>query len=211
MTTEANAAAPAATTQDTGVAAAPADNTTSAPAADASTSAPAPAEPVVPAEAPTATEKPAAPAPKAPEKYDFQGKDIASNVLEKFEGIAKELDMTQEQAAKFIDTVAPEIEAAQKARHESQVASWLESAKTDKEFGGEKLNENLAIAKKAIDAIGSPALVKLLDDTGLGNHPEIIRAFVKAGKQISSSNFVPSGQGNSQANNPGAKLYPDMK
>jgi hypothetical protein len=73
----------------------------------------------------------------------------------------------------------------------------LTSSKTDQEFGGEKLSENLSVAKKALDAFGTPELRKLLDDSGLGNHPEVIRMMYRAGKAISEDRFVggsPGGQ-----------------
>jgi hypothetical protein len=36
-------------------------------------------------------------------------------------------------------------------------------------------------------------LTELLDSTGFGNHPEVIRAFFRAGKQISEGKFIASG------------------
>ena len=63
----------------------------------------------------------------------------------------------------------------------------------DKEFGGDKLNENLALASKAMDAFATPELKQVLDQTGLGNHPELIRAFVRVGRQISEDRLVPGG------------------
>lgn len=188
-------------------------STAAAPVADpavSSPSAPAPAA-TVPAAAPTSTE---APQSTAPEKYDFasaEGK-VQPAVLAKFEGVARELGMSQEAAMKLIDTVAPEMQAAVKANHDATVSQWLESAKADKEFGGEKLGENLAIAKKALETFGSPELTKMLDDTGLGNHPELIRAFYRAGQKISSGTFVPSGGSTvSGKTSAASKLYPNMK
>ena len=66
-----------------------------------------------------------------------------------------------------------------------------ESARADKEFGGEKLDENLAIAKTALDKFATPEFTKLLNDTGLGNHPEVLRVFVRAGKAISPDSVIP--------------------
>ncbi|MDY7579358.1 protease [Herbaspirillum sp. RTI4] len=209
MTTE-TTAAPAGNTPSTEAVAAPATAIAAATPADATPAAPAA---IVPAEAPTASEEPQAPAPKAPEKYDFKTVDgkVDTSVLTKFESVARELDLTQDQAAKLIDTLAPQVAQAQKARQDAQVSAWADAAKADKEIGGDKLNENLAIAKKALDTFGTPELTKMLNDSGMGNHPEIIRAFLRAGQKISPGNFVPSGQGTSQTSNASSKLYPSMK
>jgi Spy/CpxP family protein refolding chaperone len=211
VTTETTtAAAPSGTPTSTDSAAT--TTASAAPAADATTTTAAPAA-VVAAAAPTTTEAPATPQVKAPAAYDFKTADgkVDSSVLSKFEGLARELDLTQEQAAKMIDQIAPEMSKAQQARLETARTGWMEASKTDKEFGGEKLQENMAIAKKALETFGSPELTKLLNESGLGNHPEIIRAFYRAGQKISSGNFVPSGQGASQAASAGSKLYPTMK
>lgn len=151
--------------------------------------------------------------PLAPEKYEFkapEGSELNSEVMSQFEGVAKELGLSQEAAQKVVDAMGPKIAAVQAAVIEQQKAAWTESARTDKEFGGEKLNENLSMAKKALDAFGTPELRTLLNETGLGNHPEIIRAFFKAGQKISSGNFVPGGAGSST---PDAlsRLYPNKK
>jgi len=72
-----------------------------------------------------------------------------------------------------------------------------------------KLAESLGTAKKALDAFGTPELQTLLNESGLGNHPEIIRFMVRAGRAISQDTFVPAGR---QAGEGDARrLYPNSK
>ena len=205
MTTETTAAAP--TTQAPG-AAAPQPSTAPAPTAAPATAAPATVE----GAAPTSTEAPAAPAPKAPEKYDFKSAEgkVAPDVLAKLDGIARELDMTQEQATKLLDSMAPAIAQAQQNQRQALSTQWAEQAKADPEIGGTNLDANLGVAKQALAAFGTPALVKMLDETGLGNHPEIIRAFMRAGQKIAAQPVVtgtkaPTGQASAAKT-----LYPNM-
>lgn len=94
----------------------------------------------------------------------------------------KMVDMGVKLQAKFADTIKTNIEKTQ--------AQWLSETEADKEIGGDKLKENVAVANKALGAFGTPALIQLLKDTGLANHPEVIRAFYKAGKTISEDNLV---------------------
>lgn len=200
--TEATAAAPATGTE-------PSTAAVAAPEATTATATPA----TVPAAAPTTAEAPQTPAATAPEVYDFKSAEgkVQPAVLAKFEGVARELGLSQEAAIKLIDSVGPEMANAMKSSQEAQIAKWAEDSKSDKEFGGEKLGENMAIAKKALDKFGSPELKDMLDKTGLGNHPELIRAFFRAGQQISSGSFVPSGQGQGGKVSAASKLYPSMK
>jgi hypothetical protein len=83
-------------------------------------------------------------------------------------------------------------------------ADWANESQTDEEFGGEALNENLNVAKQALDAFGTDAFKSLLQETGFGNHPEIIRFMYRAGKAISEDSYV----GNSEGANPRGSNIP---
>lgn len=133
----------------------------------------------------------------APESYEFnppEGREFDADVLGVFSEAAKEANLTQESAQKVLDKIAPALAAKQERMMEAARAEWAETAKADKEFGGDKLAENIAVAKKALEAFGSPELTALLNESGLGNHPEIIRAFYRAGKAISEDGFVAGGR-----------------
>jgi hypothetical protein len=151
--------------------------------------------------------------PVVPEKYEFkapEGTQLNPEVIGKFEGVARELGLSQDAAQKVVDAMAPQLAAAQAAQFETVKTEWANSARTDKEFGGDKLNENLSVAKKALDAFGTPELRTLLNDTGLGNHPEIIRAFYRAGQKISGSNLVVGGAAGAASTSAAATLYPNQ-
>lgn len=145
----------------------------------------------------------------APEQYEFkapEGKEFSPEVIGAFSEVAKELNLSQDDAQKVIDKIAPAFAERQANAIEQARTTWAESAKTDKEFGGDKLDENLAVAKKALDTFGTPELRTLLNDSGLGNHPEIIRAFYRAGKAISEDRVV-TGQGGAANQGDARRLY----
>lgn len=132
----------------------------------------------------------------APEKYEFkapEGKEYDSAVLEPFSAAAKEAGLTQDAAQKLLEKMAPALVERQTEQVKAVQTAWAEASRSDKEFGGEKLPENLAIAKKAIDAYASPELKTLLNDTGLGNHPEVIRLMFKVGQTVKEDSFVSGG------------------
>lgn len=129
----------------------------------------------------------------APEKYEFkapEGQQYDAPTIDAFSEVAKELNLSQESAQKVLDKMAPVIAERQIEQLEAAKTVWADEAKADKEFGGAKLAESLAVAKQGLDYIGTPELKKLLNETGLGNHPEVIRAFYRAGKAISNDTFV---------------------
>lgn len=137
--------------------------------------------------------------PTAPESYDFKQPEngkFDDKVLGSFAEIAKSLNLPQDSAQSILDKVGPVIQAQQLASLTEFYAdigglpdTWDAVVKADKEIGGVKLAENLAVAKQARD-LGGPAFVKLLDKTGLGNHPEMIRTFMRIGKSLSEDKFV---------------------
>jgi hypothetical protein len=93
--------------------------------------------------------------------------------------------------------------------HASQVEAWVNQVKTDKEIGGDALEQNLSHARKAIEVFGSPELKELLDATGLGNHPAIIKFAVAAGKKTLDDKLV-TGAPKAGESSLAKKLFPDM-
>lgn len=155
----------------------------------------------------------------APDKYEFTAPEGAAafddSVIEQFSEVARELNLPQEAAQKVLDKMGPAIQARQAETIQAARTMWAESAKSDKEFGGEKLTENLAVAKKALDTFGSPELRTLLNESGLGNHPEMIRVLYRAGKAISEDRFVGAGRGGKVApksnSDYASALYPSQQ
>jgi hypothetical protein len=148
----------------------------------------------------------------APEKYEFKDADkMDPKVLEAFSESAKEANLTQDAAQKLLDKVAPALQAQRDDMVKAVKQQWTEATKTDKEFGGEKLQENLGIAKTAFSQFTTPELRTFLDETGLSNHPEIIRAFWKVGKAISEDKFVSGKPGGQAEGDPAKVLYDNTK
>jgi hypothetical protein len=153
------------------------------------------------------TPKPEATPEPAPLEYtDFavpEGSTLDGGVLEDYKLAAKECGLDQANAQKLIEFGA----IAQAKALEKISAAWSADSINDKEFGGNKLNENLAIASKARDAFATPELQALLESSRLGNHPEMIRVFYKIGKAMSEDNLVPGGRAPSASQSAAEKLY----
>ena len=149
----------------------------------------------------------------APDKYEFNAKvadapeELAPEFLTAFGDVAKEQTLPQEAAQKVLDKVAPVIQAKQAKVVEQTKVEWANQSKSDQEFGGESLNDSLDVAKASLDTFGTDALKSLLQETGLGNHPEVIRFMYRAGKAISEDSYVGNSQG---ANAQGSKVPKDF-
>lgn len=137
-------------------------------------------------------------APKAgeiPEKYELKFADQAvdAELLAEFTPLAKELKLDNANAQKIADLGLKiqkrTIEASQ-AAHVERITTWQNEVRADKEIGGDKLTENLMTAKNAVLRFGGQPLMQALQDTGLENNPEVIRAFVKIGRAMKDDNFA---------------------
>lgn len=143
----------------------------------------------------------------APEQYEFkapEGREYDPSVINAFSEVAKELNLTQEAADKMLDKMAPLIAERQVQQIEAVQTKWADESKADKEFGGDKLDENLKIAKGALEKFGSPELNTLLKETGAGNNPEIIRLLYRVGKATAEDKVVPGSQGAPMGNSKSA-------
>ena len=161
------------------------------------------------------SDEPAAPPERvAPESYEFtapEGTQMDEGALSDFSALAKDLKLTQVEAQTVIDNMAPAMQARQADAIQKASDAWAASASSDKEYGGDKLTDSLSSAKKALDAFGTPELRTLLNDSRLGNHPEVIRLLVRAGKAISEDRMVTGGAGPATASTNTAKsLYPNQ-
>lgn len=156
----------------------------------------------------------------APDQYEEfkapEGQQFDPEVLTNFKEIAKDLNLSQEAAQKMLDKMGPVVAQRQAQQVEALRNQWADQSTADKEFGGEKLNENLGVARKALDTFGSPELKSLLNESGLGNHPEFIRLLYRAGKAISEDNFVGGNKSTGKAQptsqaDYAASLYPSSQ
>ena len=133
----------------------------------------------------------------APEAYaaftDANGKEYAPEVVQGFTDVARELGLSQEKAQKMFGAFVP---TAQKYMHEDLVEKakgWLTESENDSEFGGEHFRENLGIAKQAYKQYASPKLQKILNVSGLGSHPEVVRLFYRIGRTMQQDHGVQGG------------------
>tara|TARA_R100000541_G_scaffold18999_1_gene28935 strand:+ start:2698 stop:3321 length:624 start_codon:yes stop_codon:yes gene_type:complete len=149
-------------------------------------------------------------APESYEVFDLPDDfDMNEDTLGEYHTFAKENNLTQEQAQRGVDMVA-QMKQAEMNQWVEQQKSWVDTAKQDAEYGGDKFEENIAVAVKARDSFGTSEFNEMLDSSGLGNHPEMIRFLNRVGKAISEDSVVVGGNSTSALSRE-AVLYPSMQ
>jgi len=161
----------------------------------------------------SAAESAPAALPGAPDKYVWtapEGKTLDPQTLDAFAVVAKDLNLPQDQAQRVVDAMVPTMAARQAEQLTATSAQWAAQSKADKEFGGDAFDANMATAKQALKDFGTPELNALLNESGLGNHPDVIRFMVRAGKALSADKHV-GGRAAPGAGSDVKSLYPNSK
>lgn len=138
-------------------------------------------------------------APEGSAGIDEAALNLVTPVLKKF-------NVTNE-GAQDLANIFAQIQAQQAA---AQTTQWLADAKADKEIGGQAFDANSKLAQQAFAKFATPELRQFMETTGLGNHPEVLRAFVKIAKASAQDTHVTADAGNAPVD-PAKRLFPTMK
>lgn len=132
--------------------------------------------------------------PEAYEPFKMpEGIDIDEALVSKATPIMRELGLDQEQAQKAVDFIAQmraDDQAAIVDRWSKTQESWLSEIRNDPNFGGADSEKNLKAARDFIknyateDDLGGYDLRRVLNETGMGNHPAFVRLFKKLSEDL---------------------------
>ena len=135
--------------------------------------------------------------------------------VEQIASFAKEHKLDQKAAQLLLDNQHKAMAEAkagvlesQKAELKGKRSEWLKEAESDAEIGGKGFAENAVLAERAVTRFASPTLRKMLGDSGLGNHPELIRTFARIGRAMADDKFIHPGAPPGKVRSVAETLYP---
>lgn len=132
----------------------------------------------------------------APESYELEipeGMQVDEKLMGSFEAMAREANLTNDQANAFAKMYAErmtEMVDAQAAAWEKQKSDWVGELKNDSDFGGQAFTENVQVARSAIARFGGEDLATAMKDLGIDNHPATVKAWLAVGKAISEDSAI---------------------
>jgi len=138
--------------------------------------------------------------PEAPDGYKFdtpEGINKNIQITPELEGaykdVAFKLGLTAEQAAGLrmyhLDSLSQQISTSEKAREDALLKAQTELRN---EFGG-KYDGMISTAVKVVDKFGGQEVKDLMNDSGLGNHPAVIKMMSKIGSKLSEDSIANTG------------------
>jgi hypothetical protein len=155
--------------------------------------------------------------PKVPEKYDIKVPDkslLPANAHERAAAIARTLNLTDNaHAQSIIDFANSELSSMATTtakEHEEQVKKWGEEALKAPDLGNGKPDQLQAISARVTRLSKKyfpEAALKLLADTGLGNHPDFIRGFSKLADQA-KEDLLETGSSEGGKKSIAERIYP---
>jgi hypothetical protein len=139
---------------------------------------------------------------KAPEGFEALDADAIAAI----EPELRKLGVDTAKAQEMVDLagkVLPALIQRQVAAHEQQFidrmeeqhAEWVEACQSDPEIGGspEKLARSTADARRFRDQFCTPGVIDILEGSKLGDHPEMVRLFARAGRALAEDVFHTEG------------------
>ncbi len=133
-------------------------------------------------------------------KYDFkmpEGVTANQEAIDSLTPIMQRLGISQEDAQEIVSVQANIAAQANKAHQEAQVKtreSWIKNITADPELGGDKLEQTIQVANEGLNRVPFPGVKALLQQTGLGDHPDMIRLFHWVEGKLGDDTFVAGNQ-----------------
>ena len=92
----------------------------------------------------------------------------------------------------------------------SQSSEWAEQTQKDPEIGGAKMKETTSTVRRVIQKYGDDDLKEVLNSTGVGNHPAMVRFVARLGA-LAREDTVERGSEPGGDASIAKKMYPDQK
>lgn len=106
---------------------------------------------------------------------------------------AHRIGLNKQQAAALVRWQAEQSHSGLEAMQQEGQAALESATDTMRKEYGKAFEEKLTLAKGAAQEFGGDELMALLDKTGLGNEPAVIRAFANIGKAIANDEIIGGG------------------
>jgi len=128
--------------------------------------------------------------PEQPNGYDFTEYGDDNGELDGFREFAHETGLSQQQADGILGLYSSIQEEESNASTQQTEDQKIQTQIDLQREWGRNYDGKLDYAKRAFGQIGTPELSKLMDESGMGNHPEVIRAFSKVGEMLGEDSLV---------------------
>lgn len=162
-----------------------------------------------------------------------EGVELDAELLTEASPVLKEVGLGNVKASKLVPIVTKIQERAAEAvqqqmidQHAATIADWSKETLADPEIGGQNWKTTQANVARALDRFVGPKTIEvvgedgtkteqphpfraLLDSTGIGNHPALVKAFAAIGAAVGEdTTFARAANGGAQPKSREEAMYP---
>lgn len=158
----------------------------------------------------------AAQAIRSPEDYVFRFSPetvVDELLVEDFRRFAFEQKMSLENArlmAEFYEKYVQGQCRKQRLEEAERLKNMCRACEEDSEYGGLDFHGNMRYARAAMLRFDDGSLAKILNETGFGSHPEVVRFMYRVGRALAEKD-MPRAKEAKQERSAAELFYPSMK
>jgi hypothetical protein len=119
--------------------------------------------------------------------------EVEAGRLDSFKALCAAQKLSPEAAQALIDWQVAD-HTAENAAVDQQIAetskAWHDSIRNDAELGGKNYAATEAACNRVVGKFFTPELKQLFNDSGLGNHPEVVRVFARIGAGLAEDRSI---------------------
>lgn len=155
--------------------------------------------------------------PETPDKYGFTKPDglpenlpYDSKMEAGYKDMAHKLGLSESQAKTLYSWYLGNYSDTMKADLERREKSLITGKEAIAKEWGDKFDENSKVTMRAVEQFGGPEFKKYMDESGLGNHPVLVKTFFNIGQAMLEDKFAEGGRSTSKREE-GKLHYPSMQ
>ncbi len=132
--------------------------------------------------------------PESPDKYEMP-QDMPTDVqfdnavLDEFKNLAHKTGMSKAMVAEAVKWQANKIKQYREQQTQAAENARKEALGGFRKELGHSYDESMALAKKAVNQFGGDEFKNFLNETGMGDDPRFVKAFIKIGKALASDSI----------------------
>lgn len=114
----------------------------------------------------------------------FDESIYSAEVVGDYRAAVADLGIDNDHAQQLLERVAPKLAERQAETLRTLRGQWVEQARTDAELSAHGFDNNIRTARGVLRDFGSDELGELLTQSGLGDHPALIRFALRIGRRL---------------------------
>ena len=135
--------------------------------------------------------------PDEPSGYELkapEGAPIQAEVLPEYAKAAHEAGLSKAQAAKLVEWFGGHAKQQADSIQQQQAQAMEQGVATLRQEWGKDFDTYAAAAQRAVRLYGGEELIQVLNATGMGGNPAVVKAFANIGK-LAQEHGLPAGSG----------------